>query len=159
MPWTPEQFDEAVNRFIAENPQRIARALEAVIASDMVRHARANHPHMPVEEQREAAFRSIALRKAGRPPVARTDVPADARFHTRTGLTAQSIHVGRVWVQGEREVLGELVADAENSYWLELGSVANAPYPFLRPAVDANLDTLRNRIGETLERHFREQGF
>ena len=151
---SPEELDRKLGNFITNYPDRIADALEAVVAHDMVKHARDDHDRIPPAEQRLMAYKSIALRKAGKQLRVSTGRSGagfgGARFKHRTGILSQSIRAGKA----KKTATGaecEFGAYAEYSYFVEMGSSANAPYPFLRPAVEANKDKLKDRVRDAIK--------
>lgn len=160
--FTPEEYDRAIGNVVRTQPEVVARALEAVVARNMVKHARDDHPRMDVAEQRLVAYKSIALRKAGRSITRSARAwggAAKKRFMTRTGILAQSIRAGKAVVSMGGRVISCLFQSlADYSYFVSAGTATSAPHPFLEPAVEANKDKLRNKIKFAIRREWVKSG-
>ncbi len=143
--FTPEEWQKKIQEFAAKFPEKAGAALEAVVARNIVKHARDNHPKLEPADWKAVMFKSIALKKKGKS----TQPGGGGRWHTRTGISAQAIRGGRLRIVGNKaEVLLQWLVNWAS--FLEYGSASNAPYPTLRPAVDANRDTLNKRIKAAL---------
>ena len=145
---SPDELDVRISQWMQAFPERSLLLLRAVVEGPIVAHARAGHRRLDPEQSRLLAYKAISMRRAGKKPTPR-DVSDGARFKTRSGITVESIRGGRFWQEGPW-YMGELGCYVDNAYFVEYGSSVNAPYPFLRPAIEANKFTFMLKLSETL---------